>query len=585
MPNTYTSDVSILPVPENVKRIVFTLIGAGGGGEHIARLNEQSSPANNGGDTTFLGMTAGGGQGGGIGAKYGGGNGGIASTGNYDFRPEALIGSSTVTLANGTGGGKNDGGESAATSFNDRFIGDGGDGTGKQVTYNFFVNHVFRNSPPWSQGQVEYSPDISIDIMNPSTQNAPCGIYTWSRYYKVNFNYTFDNNRYSAYVTSSASSTAAGGTFRGYGQIGSKTTSSLGVWWCKRKNQGSGTVNSYVRSFGLSITGDRSALLGRGGGGGAEITGVLDRPDLVERGLLDITTSLFIGVAGDQNGPPIAPFAQNGTVGRASVYMEYETRTYINVKNNENNTIIEGQTAIIEWEVTGDADWALAEPGLLSQGASNFVSEVAVTPTTTTTYFLRADGVIGGFSESEVTLIVLRSPTVRIIVPADINYGDDVSVSYEATNVETSLTLRPKFYFVDGTTLESSEYNVELETGDLVDSTAVYNLTPWGDKGPYKIEFNLDAVGYSYEESGTTNYLTQSAMEGVDVYIDQDPDVIIIPETDDAIKGENPVYSPKEQSTITLQINDIDIPVAIKADAPIQVEINDSGVYVDVEQL
>ncbi|AOV58533.1 hypothetical protein S250808_028 [Synechococcus phage S-CAM3] len=588
MPITYISETSILPIPENVKRIVFTLIGGGGGGEHIGRLDESSSPGFNGGDTTFLGLTAGGGQGGGFGEKYGGGNGGVASTGNFDFTAGALESpESTMTLSNGTRGGLNAKGESGATTVADRFFGDGGNGTGKQVTYNFSVNHIFRNSPPWAIGQVENSPDISVSINNPSTQGAPCGVRSWSRHYGINFNYTFDDTSYSVTITSQASRTAAGGNFSGYGQIGSKTASGCGVWWCKYKLDGSGTVNSFIRSFSLRITGNRSALLGRGGGGGAEISGILDRADLVERGLLDLNTSLYIGEAGRENGGPIAPFANDGAIGKGRVYIEFETRTYINIKNNETNTIIQGQSATLEWEVSGDADWALVEPGISPQtnNFSNFVSEVTVTPTSTTTYFVRADGVIGGFSESEVTLTVLQPPTVIVVGPESIDYGNDIELSYEATNVATSLTLRPVFYFLDGSTLEGSEYNVALETGEEVDNNTIYQLTPWGDTGPVKIEFNLDAVGYSYDVNGITNYLTQSGQTEVDVDIDIRPDTIAIPETNDAIKSQQPVISPEKESTITLLITDIDIPVTIKADSPVQVEINDDGIYRDVERI
>ena len=59
-----------------------------------------------------------------------------------------------------------------------------------------------------------------------------------------------------------------------------------------------------------------------------------------------------------------------------------------------------------------------------------------------------------------------------------------------------------------------------------------------------------------------------------------------VPESLDKIKSETPVISPDvEVTTEEILIDGIDIPVAIKSDSPIQVEIDNSGVYVDVEQI
>lgn len=600
MPQTYTTNQSILYIPENVKKIEFTLLGAGGGGEYVNRITGNASPGSSGGDTTFLGMTAGGGRGGGIGGRNQSGTGGVATTGIYDFRPSALVDNqSVVTLVNGQDGTLWYGGagSSVNTILSRR---DGGDGTSDQVTYTSTVSHSFVNAPPYYAGQIDNSPDITVTVMNPSTIDAPCGVYSWTRYYLIRFNFPFDDNGYEAFITSPfPSSTAAGGNFTGYASF-DKKTDTLGVWWCKYRVSGSGTVNSYVNQFGIAIRtnqrtgrGTRSSLRGRGGGGGSEITGVLGRADLLSRGLLDFTTSLVIGTAGrDSSDPNVGPVAYDGDAGAASVYIEYETRTYINVKNNPNNTIIQGQSATIEWEVTGDADWALVEPGISAQtyGGSNFKSETTVTPSSTTTYFVRADGQIGGFSESSVVLTVLQPPSITATGPVDVNYGNNVIISYEVTNAVTSLTLRPVFYFVDGTTLEDPQYNVSLEIGELVDSSIEYDLTPWGDKGPSSIEFNFDAVGYSYQINAgqpneSTVYLEQSYTLPVSVKIDTKPEFFQVPDSDDVLKDQDPVISPKRESSITLLVTDIDIPVQVKADLPVQVEIDNNLIWRDVERI
>lgn len=572
MPDLYVVDTSILPIPENTKRIVFTIQGAGGGGEYINRVTGAPSPGTSGGDTTFLGMTAAGGVGGGIGGRNLAGDGGIASTGIYDYS-NPLSPGTVVDLNNGFSGQINGGGNSGGGTL---FGGNGGNGTSDEVKYTSYVSHIFQNSPPYYVGQIDNSGDIDVEVKNPTTTGAPCGTYSWSRHYLIKFKFPFDNNAYATRINNPyPTSTAAGGPFSGYAQFGSKTTDEVGVWWCKYKVSGTGTVNSFVRNFILEVEGKRSSLKGRGGGGGAEITGTIDRLDLNERGLLGTETELVIGIAGQESNSTLSPFAADGQAGNASVYIEYETRAYINVKNNETNTIILGQSAIIEWAVTGDADWALVEPGIAPQG-SNFISEVTVTPTVTTEYFVRADGAIGGFAESSVILTVIQPPTVSLNGPTNSDYGNNITLSYEATQVGTSLTLRPVFFFLDGSTVTGDQYNVSLPIGDDLNDTIEYNLTPWSGLGPYQIEFNLDAVGYAG--------LTQSTLFPVPIDIDTNPDLIIIPEAE-AFKDQDPVISPLQETLIQVQVTDIDIPVPVKSDSPVKVEIDDSGLYTNVEQI
>lgn len=80
--------------------------------------------------------------------------------------------------------------------------------------------------------------------------------------------------------------------------------------------------------------------------------------------------------------------------------------------------------------------------------------------------------------------------------------------------------------------------------------------------------------------------LTDEDYHDVIIYIDRLPDYIEIPESDDKIKGEEPVITPDaEIISEQIVINDIDVPVEIKADYPIQVEINNSALWYDVRQI
>lgn len=567
MPQTYTTSQSI-NIPENVKRIVLTLVGGGGGGEYINRVTGNPAPGTSGGSTTFLGLTAGGGQGGGIGGRNSGGSGGVASSGDYIFP--------NLTLTNGGSGGINAKGTS---SRSDR--GNGGDGTTDQVTYYSTITHQFND---WTNQTTlaDSSPDIYFYLGGESSSDMPCGPYYFSKHYKVRFNFPYDDTNYSIGINYICPYTAAGGYFSGYASNIIKYTDGFDIWFCKYRVSGSGTVNSFVGCFNFTTSGRRSSLKGRGGGGGATISGTLSREDLVSRGLTNKQTSLVVGTFGeDASNTSIAPLAFDGQYGYASVYIEYLARATI-VSNAQNDTIIQGESVQITWNAYGDIEWCIVEPGIAPQG-SLYTGTISRTPTATTTYFIRVYGAIGGSAEAEVTVTVLQPPSLSLVGPLSVNYGSNVVLSYEATNAVTSLTLVPTFYFTDGTSLSSAEYNISLPIGESVNDNYTYDLTPWGDFGPSSISFRLVGVGYGRLVNGEMQYLQEFEQLSVSVNIDTTPDLITIPETDDALKNQDPVFSPKEDSFITLRVDDIDIPVTIKSDYPIQVQIDDDGVWRNIE--
>lgn len=562
MPNRYTSNQSIIQIPENVKRIVVSMRGGGGAGEYINRINGNPSPGGSGNATTFLGLIAGGGQGGGIGGRNQGGAGGTASTPNYSY--------SGLTLSNGSNGAVYTGGSP-----------NGGNGTTDQVTYSSDITHYFDDNSNYTYRQ-DNSPDIYFYPAGEGSSDAPCGAYWWSKHYQVRFNFPYDNTNYNLSITYICSQTAAGGYFSGYASNIQKYTNGFDIWFCKYRVSGGGTVNSFVRCFGFTTSGSRSSLRGRGGGGGASISGTLTREDLSSRGLLATQTSLSIGSGGfDNSSNSIAPLAADGGSGSADIYIEYLARAEI-YSDATNDTIVQGQSVRITWRAYGDIDWALVEPGIAPQG-SNYTGSVVVTPSSTTTYFVRAYGSIGGTATAEVTVTVLPPPELELNGPVSIDYGSNVTLSYTARHAVTSLTIEPVFFFIDGSTTSGASYNVSLPISEYEDDQYTYNIIPWNDRGPSRIEFRLRAVGYSYVANNQTQYLTNSVTFSVPVNIDTTPDLINIPETDDAIKDQDPVYSPEEGSSITLRVTDIDIPVIISCNFPIQVQIDDDGIWRDLE--
>ena len=101
---------------------------------------------------------------------------------------------------------------------------------------------------------------------------------------------------------------------------------------------------------------------------------------------------------------------------------------------------------------------------------------------------------------------------------------------------------------------------------------------PWGVFGPYSIRIVMTAYG--------DGNLTDTKVITIPVEIDETPDVIDIPQSEDKVRDEEPVVTPDaEITTEQILIDDIDIPVEIKAEYPIQVEINNNGNWLNIREL
>jgi hypothetical protein len=240
-------------------------------------------------------------------------------------------------------------------------------------------------------------------------------------------------------------------------------------------------------------------------------------------------------------------------------------------------TIILGQSTFISWVITGDASVASMSAGIGLVNISGGSPGIQVSPTVSTTYTLTASHPIAGTGSDEVTITVIQPPVTNLIGPEKVNYGEDVIVICQSQQATQSLQLLAKYYYIDGT---FTDYQLikefEVSGTDIIDQNFDHEVA-YNDIGPSSIEYELYAIG----EGG----LQSESFTTVNIDIDQEPDAIVIPEIEDAIIGENPIISPGEDTTITLTVRDIDIPVEIKADSPIQVEIGDSGIYVDIREI
>jgi hypothetical protein len=227
-----------------------------------------------------------------------------------------------------------------------------------------------------------------------------------------------------------------------------------------------------------------------------------------------------------------------------------------------------GDSTTLRWSTTGDATTVNIEPGV---GPSNITSFVTVNPTVTTTYTAVASG-LGGTDSDQITLTVWQPPEVSISGPLTVNYGQQfISLSHSEVNSDVSYQLEVIATDLDG--------NTTNETFDIDRSTSTYAYAPtWTNRGPSSFNFNLRGIGLGNLQD------TDSIL--INPYIDQMPEAVDIPESEDTIKEEEPVITPDvEITTEQLTIDDIDIPVEIKADFPIQVEIDNSGNFIDVRQI
>jgi hypothetical protein len=138
---------------------------------------------------------------------------------------------------------------------------------------------------------------------------------------------------------------------------------------------------------------------------------------------------------------------------------------------------------------------------------------------------------------------------------------------------------------LNGTTTTGTSINRTPATGAELgdpDSQTKANGTvpitvPWSNFGPSQISFSIDVVG----EGGTANDVKLTT-----VNIDQTPDNLNIPDSDELLKAQEPVFSPEGDILSELiLIDDIDVDIEIKANYPIKVDTNQENDYKDVRQL
>jgi len=553
-------------IPSDVASIRIRLFGGSGAGEYV-RDESQNFLATAGGTgtaTTFLGLSAGGGQGGGVGGKNQGGNGGT-STSTYNW---SNLGAS-LTYVSGTRGSIAAGGAGGSVGSITGIR--GGNATPGAYVYSSYVFHVFDNANNTHQ-VTDTSTDISVTYRNPSAADGiPCGTPSYGKYYSVSFNSPFVNNNYTVSVYDICQQAAGGATTGSFylDGIANKTQYGFDVWFCRSGN------NGYVRCFSIAADGIKENASGRGGGGSGALETTLTRSMLISSNTYapGTTHSVTIGSAGASAN---TGSAENGLSGKAQLYI---IKIPIITLSANTTAIIRGNSANISWGTTGDADTFSLNPGNL---ATTLTGNVNVSPTQTTTYTATASG-LGGSDTKTITITVYQPPEATISAPTSLDYGNQGSITYTTKYANVSVTATPIYYY-DSPTGSVTGNPITLNTGSSTElnnpnansSGTFQTQIPYTTKGPRSVKYTLTANGSGGQ------VIKEST---ITINIDETPDAVNIPETDEVFKSEDPVFSPKQLTTLQIQIDDIDIPVEIKSDKPIQVDINQQQTWNNVRQI
>ena len=229
------------------------------------------------------------------------------------------------------------------------------------------------------------------------------------------------------------------------------------------------------------------------------------------------------------------------------------------------DAIVRGSSSQLSWSVSGDASSASIDQGI---GAVLFNSSTNVSPTSTTTYTLSASG-NGGSDSDSVTVTVYQPPELAVSWPGTYDYGIDREMSVTSRYASSSVTVNLTYIYFGGTTdTETIDLtpNSSSETGAATTQTFTPTIN-WNNFGPETIDFVVTATGLG----GSISLLQTET-----VNIDRLPDNINIPDRLELAPATDPVTSPDDDTVVSdpIFIEDIDIPVEIRASRPIQVRFD-----------
>lgn len=247
----------------------------------------------------------------------------------------------------------------------------------------------------------------------------------------------------------------------------------------------------------------------------------------------------------------------------------------------DRNPIIAGESTTLRWTTTGDASTITWTAGGITNG--NLNSNATVAPTSSTTYSANVSG-LGGTDSDSIRLVVYQRPTASLSVPTSLLYNQQGTVSYTSSYSNINLTLQPTYNYgrgvgsINGTLITLPKPNsAEAGVGITTVSGSVATQIPYNTTGPFSVTYTLTAEG----GGGATTTTVE-----IPIVIDEIPENINVPETDDVYKLQEPIYTPNYEVTSNfLEVIDVDIPVEIKSNKPIKVDKNNQQNWQDLRQL
>ena len=252
--------------------------------------------------------------------------------------------------------------------------------------------------------------------------------------------------------------------------------------------------------------------------------------------------------------------------------------------------LILGQSANISWSTQGDADTIYWTSGGISNG--NLNSNSNVTPSATTTYCAYVTGLGGTSPTSCVTVYVYQVPTIeQFDVPTTLDWEQQSTINVESLFANTSVTLEVFYDYGQGQSLyETRSLNTansaladaseaDKKVNQTIDTNIVYNETT-APFGPRTISWKLTVTG-----SGGTATQTKTTT----INVDETPDNLVLAETEEKFKDQEPVFTPDiaPEQVVTSDlylVEGIDVPVEIKSNYPIKIDVNNNDNWQDVRQ-
>jgi hypothetical protein len=274
----------------------------------------------------------------------------------------------------------------------------------------------------------------------------------------------------------------------------------------------------------------------------------------------------------------------NGLSATATATATVYVPPIFNISTNKTEMML-NDVANISWSVSGDGNGLNWTPTLtwLAGGLTNgnLTSNSDVTPSVTTVYTGQVSGV-GGTDTGSVTVVVYQPVELSVDPPTNLLYGNQGTINVTTKYATDSITVTPTYnYDYVGSTTGSAvnlSVNDNAEIGGTESTNGYITTIPYNDRGPLSVSYVVRATGKlgNFQEQSFT----------VPIIVDDTPENLNIPESEDLIKDQTPVVSPEvEILSELILIDDVDIKVEVKSNYPIQVDLNQDGDWKDVRQM